>query len=98
MHHTFGVKSERLLADRHMTRESAVEIFFECFEDTTADALAERLAHLDVLAGYAKGHGLFSSCFTIRRPRAMRRSLYDSPRNRTAACQCDGLPILRPTP
>src|SRR5690242_10311770 len=78
MHHTFGVEAERLLADRGMAGKSAVEILFERFEDSGADAFAQSLTELDLFAGYAKGHGWTSGCRPELTPQ---QSLIDSTRH-----------------
>ena len=50
MDDAFGVEAERLLADRDVARESAVEILLERFQNARADALAQGFADFDIFS------------------------------------------------
>src|SRR5262249_24612784 len=78
MDHTFGSEAEALLADGHVTRVPAVEIFCGRLADARFDARAQRPADIDVLARTSKWHD--------RRPRT-RSQKKEQPllRNRSGA-------------
>src|SRR6516165_8091759 len=56
MDHQFGTEAEPVLADGDVARIPAVEILGRSFRDSRADALAQCLTEVDVLARHAKRH------------------------------------------
>src|SRR5262249_48829362 len=56
MDHAFAAESEAFLADRHMAREAAIEVFRGGLADPAADALPQGFPNIDILARNAKRH------------------------------------------
>src|SRR5271165_2944052 len=56
MDNAFGTKAEAILADGDVARIPAVEILGRRFRNSRADALAQCLTEVDVLARHAKRH------------------------------------------
>src|ERR1044071_3588241 len=68
MHEAFGPKPEPFLADRDVSRITAVEIFAHRLGDPRADPLTQRLTDIDVPAGYPKRHGPPPSSSSVATP------------------------------